>query len=93
MEKKKIENIIMMLQSVINAIPKVCIMMNAPSDKLEEILALLPCDNPTISHLAKGDWVDIMAVMDKKVLREVLPKLKDIGAKSIAEIPVNKIID
>ena len=92
-KREKMENIIMMLQSVINAIPKVCIMMNVPSDKLEEILNVLPSENPTVSHLAKGDWVDIMAVMDKKVLRNVLPKLKAYGAKSIAELPINKIID
>ncbi|MDD3462215.1 MAG: ATP phosphoribosyltransferase [Sulfurospirillaceae bacterium] len=89
----KMENIIMMLQSVINAVPKVCIMMNAPKDKLDEILEILPSENPTISHLAKGDWVDIMAVMDKKVLREVLPKLKLAGAKALVELPINKIID
>ena len=92
-KRKKMENIIMMLQSVINAIPKVCIMMNVPSNKLEEILAVLPLENPTVSHLAKGDWLDVMAVMDKKVLRDVLPKLKEHGAKSIAELPVNKIIN
>ncbi|MFT6909799.1 MAG: ATP phosphoribosyltransferase [Oleiphilaceae bacterium] len=92
-KRAKMENIIMMLQSVINAIPKVCIMMNVPSDKLEEILEVLPSENPTVSHLAKGDWVDIIAVMDKKVLRDVLPKLKAYGAKSIAELPINKIIN
>lgn len=92
-KRKKIENIIMMLQSVINAIPKVCIMMNAPSDKLDEIISILPTENPTVSHLAKGDWVDIMAIMDKKVLREVLPKLKESGARAIAELPISKIID
>ena len=92
-KRKKMENIIMMLQSVIDAIPKVCIMMNAPHDKLKEILAVIPDTNPTVSNLAKGDWVDILAIMEKKELREVLPKLKAHGAKAIAEIPINKIID
>ena len=92
-KRKKMENIIMMLQSVINAVPKVCVMMNAPKDKLDAILDVLPSENPTISHLAKGDWVDIMAVMDKKVMREILPKLKDLGAKSLVELPISKIID
>ncbi|NPA73153.1 MAG: ATP phosphoribosyltransferase [Epsilonproteobacteria bacterium] len=92
-KRKKMENIIMMLRSVIDAIPKSCIMMNAPKDKLDDILKIIPSSNPTISQLAKGDWVDVMVVLDKKVLREILPKLKEIGAKSIAEIPINKIID
>jgi len=92
-KRKKMENIIMMLQSVINAIPKACIMMNAPKDRLDDILAILPSQNPTVSQLAKGDWLDIMAVMDKKVLRDVLPKLKTSGAISIAVMPIDKIID
>lgn len=92
-KRKKIENIIMMLQSVINAVPKVCVMMNAPHDKLEDILEVLPSENPTVSHLAKGDWVDIMAVMDKKVMREILPRLKELGAKALVELPISKIID
>lgn len=93
LKRKKMENIIMMLQSVINAIPKACIMMNVPKNRLEDVLEILPTQNPTISHLAKGEWIDVMAVMDKSVLRDVLPKLKDIGAKSIVELPINKIIE
>ena len=92
-KRKKMENIIMMLKSVIDAIPKACIMMNVPKDSLDTILEILPSQNPTISNLAKGDWVDVMAVMDKRVLRDVLPKLKEVGAKSIVELPINKIID
>ena len=92
-KRKKMENIIMMLQSVIDAVPKVSIMMNAPEENLEKILAVLPSENPTVSHLAKGKWVDIMAVMDQKMLRDVLPKLKEHGAKSIIEMHVSKIIE
>ncbi|MBL4868178.1 MAG: ATP phosphoribosyltransferase [Pseudomonadales bacterium] len=92
-KRKKMEDIIMMLQSVISAVSKVCLMMNAPQANLKSILEILPCEMPTVSHLAKGDWVDVMAVMDKKELRDVLPKLKACGAKSIVELPINKIID
>lgn len=96
-KRQKIESIIMMLQSVINAVPKVCIMLNAPENRLEAILAVLPCEMPTVSHLAhssdKGEWVDITAVIDKSTLRDVLPKLKAQGARSIVELPISKIID
>ncbi|MEA1914177.1 MAG: ATP phosphoribosyltransferase [Campylobacterota bacterium] len=92
-KRKKIENIIMMLQSVINAVPKVCLMMNVPQDNLDTVVEILPSENPTISHLAKGDWIDVMAVVNQSDLRDLLPKLKDNGARSIVEIPVSKIID
>ena len=92
-KRAKMERIIMMLQSVIDAVPKVCLMLNAPQAELEKILEILPSENPTVSHLAKGEWVDVMAVMDKRTLRDVIPRLKAHGAKSIVEIPVSKIVD
>jgi ATP phosphoribosyltransferase len=92
-KRAKIERIVMMLQSVIDAVPKVCLMLNAPTEKLDAIMEILPSENPTVSSLAKGDWVDIMAVMDKSVLRYVIPQLKALGAKSIVEIPVSKIVE
>ena len=92
-KRAKIERIVMMLNSVIDAVPKACLMLNAPEAQLENILQILPSENPTISHLAKGDWIDVMAVLDKRTLRDVIPKLKAHGARSIVEIPVSKIID
>lgn len=91
-KRKKMEDIIMMLQSVIDAVPKVCIMMNVPQERLDEILDILPANNPTVSHLAKGEWVDIMAVVEQHELRELFPRLKAHGARSIVELPVSKII-
>jgi len=92
-KRVKIDRIIMMLKSVIDAVPKVCLMLNAPEAELEAILKILPNDNPTVSNLAKGDWVDVMAVVDKGNLRDLIPKLKEHGAKSIVEMPVSKIIE
>ena len=92
-KRVKIDRIIMMLKSVIDAVPKVCLMLNAPQVELEAILEILPNDNPTVSNLAKGDWVDVMAVVDKGNLRDLIPKLKEHGAKSIVEMPVSKIIE
>jgi ATP phosphoribosyltransferase len=92
-KRAKIDRIIMMLKSVIDAVPKVCLMLNAPEAELEAILEILPNDNPTVSNLAKGDWVDVMAVVDKGFLRDVIPQLKEHGAKSIVEMPVSKIIE
>jgi len=92
-KRAKIERIVMMLQSVIDAVPKACLMLNAPADKLEAIMEVLPSENPTVSSLAKGDWVDIMAIVDKSVLRYLIPQLKELGARSVVEIPVSKIVE
>ena len=92
-KRAKIERIVMMLKSVIDAVPKVCLMLNVPKDSLERVLEILPSENPTVSDLAKGDWVDIMAVVDSREVRYLFPQLKAEGAKSIVELPVSKIID
>ncbi len=92
-KRAKIERIVMMLQSVIDAKPKSCLMLNAPQASLKEILEVLPSENPTVSSLAKGDWVDVIAVVDQNTLRYVIPKLKEHGAKAIVELPVSKIVE
>ena len=92
-KRAKIERIAMMLNSVIDAVPLSALMLNAPEAELEAILSILPSDNPTVSHLAKGDWVDITAVVEKKVLRDIIPKLKEHGAKAIVEMPVSKFVE
>jgi ATP phosphoribosyltransferase len=92
-KRQKIDRIVMMLKSVIDAVPKVCLMLNIPANKLDKVLNILPSDNPTVSHLAKGDWIDIMAVVDSSIVRYLIPQLKEEGAKSIVELPVSKIIE
>jgi ATP phosphoribosyltransferase len=91
-KRAKIERIVMMLRSVIDAVPMSYLSLNAPETELEDILSILPSDNPTVSHLAKGDWVDIQAVVEKRTLREIIPQLKAHGAKAIVELPVSKIV-
>jgi len=92
-KRAKIERIVMMLRSVIDAVPMSYLSLNAPEAELEEILEILPSDNPTVSHLAKGNWVDIQAVVEKRTLREIIPRLKALGARSIVELPISKIVE
>jgi len=92
-KRAKIERIVMMLRSVIDAVPMSYLSLNAPQARLEEILEVLPSENPTVSHLAKGDWIDIQAVVEKKSLRDLIPQLKTLGARSIVELPISKIVE
>ena len=64
-----------------------------PKNKLDRVLEILPSENPTVSDLAKGDWIDIMAVVNSSEVRYLVPQLKEEGAKSIVELPVSKIIE
>lgn len=93
-KREKIEHIVLMLQGVLNAAGKVGLMMNVPRPKLDSILNILPAlERPTISALAEEGWVAVNTVLEEKVVRDLMPRLKAAGAMGIVEYPLNKIID
>ena len=90
----KMERLLMLLQGAIAAATRVCLAMNVPRAKLDGVLELLPAlGTRTISRLADESWVDVTTVVEEKAVRELLPKLKDAGARGIIETPLNKLID
>jgi ATP phosphoribosyltransferase len=92
-KRKKIDNISLMLNAAIAAQGRVGLMMNAPKEKLDAIVAELPALNfPTISHLSDPAWVALNTIIDEAVVREVIPKLKDAGATGIVEYPLSKVV-
>ena len=73
---------------------RVGLMMNVPRDKLQAVLDLLPALlRPTISTLADESWVAINTVIEERILKGLLPELKETGASGIVEYPLNKIIE
>jgi ATP phosphoribosyltransferase len=93
-KKKKINEIAMLLKSVLLAQTKVGLMMNVRNDDLDKVLKVLPAlQNPTISKLSDSDWCDVITIVDTKLVRELIPGLKDAGAEGIVEYPLNKVID
>jgi ATP phosphoribosyltransferase len=82
-----------MLQSALRAEGMVGLKMNAPGDKIEEIIKLLPSLNhPTVAHLYQSDWVSIETIMPESSVRKIVPELMEQGAEGIVEYPLNKII-
>jgi len=92
-KRRKIETIALLLQGALAAEEKVGLKMNAPENKLAQILKALPAlRNPTVSHLSRGDWIAIETVVDEKIVREIIPALRAAGAEGIIEYPLNKVI-
>ncbi|MEK7273760.1 MAG: ATP phosphoribosyltransferase [Candidatus Desantisbacteria bacterium] len=92
-KKKKIENIVILLQGALNAEQKVGLKMNIPKDNLLQILEILPAlKKPTISNLSDENWFDVDTIIDEKVVRRIIPELKRAGATGIVEYPLNKVI-
>jgi ATP phosphoribosyltransferase len=49
--------------------------------------------HPTIAHLANTDeWVAVETVIDEAVVREIIPRLKELGAEGIIEYPLNRLV-
>ena len=69
------------------------VLMNAPKDKLDEIIAVLPgIKSPTVMPLAEEGWCSVHTVLDQKRFWEIIGKLKDLGAQGILVIPIEKMI-
>jgi len=92
-KKEKLENIITLLQGALDAETKVGLKMNVIKSRLRNVLAILPAlQTPTIAELSNPDWADVDTIIEEKVVRELIPKLKKAGAKGIVEYPLNKVI-
>lgn len=92
-KRSKIEQLATLLQAALKAENMVGIKMNAPKEKLEEIIKVLPSLNyPTVSHLYNSSWISIESVLHEKEVRKIIPKLIELGAEGIVEYPLNKII-
>ena len=91
--KKKLENLNMLLQGALMAEEKVGLKMNLPLSSLDEVSKVLPAmHSPTVSHHKDSDWVSIEVIIDEKLVRDLIPKLKRRGASGIVEYPLNKVI-
>ncbi|OHD54129.1 MAG: ATP phosphoribosyltransferase [Spirochaetes bacterium GWF1_51_8] len=93
-KKSKIDRLAMLLKSVIIASGKVGLILNVPESSLDKVVALLPSMKaPTVSHLKTEGWYAINTIVDEKVVREIIPKLKESGAEDIVEFPLNKVVE
>lgn len=92
-KRKKIENIALLLQAALEAESKVGLKLNAPSSQVDRILENLPAlRNPTLSPLSSPDWTAVETIIDERVVREIIPRLKELGAEGIIEYPLNKVV-
>jgi ATP phosphoribosyltransferase len=92
-KRKKIENIALLLRAALEAENKVGLKLNAPKDQVQKLIDTLPAlRNPTISPLSSSEWVAIETIIDERVVREIIPQLKEMGAEGIIEYPLNKVV-
>jgi len=92
-KRTKVENLAMLLKGAVLSQSKVGLKMPVANGALQKVLSLLPAlRNPTVSHLADERGYAVETVLDEKVARELIPKLKRAGAEGIIEYPLNKVV-
>ena len=92
-KKKKVERLVLMLQSAMAANGQVGLMMNVPKNKLDEVMKILPeGKKPTLAELTDSNWMDLTVILEEKLVREIAPDLKALGVEDIVEYSINKII-
>jgi ATP phosphoribosyltransferase len=69
------------------------ILLNAPNDKLQEIIRLLPgMKSPTVLPLAEPGWSSVHSVLSENDFWDIIEKLKNSGAQGILVVPIEKMV-
>ena len=92
-KRTKLDTLTLLLKGALNARDLVGLKMNLRESNLKNLLEALPAlRNPTVSPLAQAGWVAVETVIEEKIVREIIPRLKALGAEGIIEYPLNKVV-
>lgn len=93
-EKKCIlEQLLFRIEAVKEAKGKKYVLMNAPKEKVKDIVSVLPgIKSPTIMPLADNNWCSIHTVLDENRFWEIIGQLKEKGAQGILVLPIEKMV-
>ena len=92
-KRAELDDLLFRIEAVKAAEDKKYVLMNVPSDRLEEVIAVLPgAKSPTVMPLATPGWNSVHTVIDEKRFWEVISLLKALGAQGILVIPIEKMI-
>lgn len=81
------------LQSVLKGRQNKYVLLNAPNDKLDTIVSILPgMNSPTILPLAKDGWSSLHSVINKNEFWDVIDELKVNGAEGILVCPIENMV-
>lgn len=92
-KRQKMENIVLLLRGALSAEEKVGLKMNVPERSYKRVMSLLSAmHSPTISPLSDKGWYALEVIIDEKIVRDIIPKLKMAGATGIVEYQLSKVI-
>jgi ATP phosphoribosyltransferase len=91
--KDILDNLIFRIRSVLAATNNKYILLNAPNENLEKIIAVLPgIKSPTVTPLANPGWSSVHSVLSEEAFWDSIDRLRELGAQGILVIPIEKMI-
>ncbi len=93
-KREKIAQLAVLIQGALTAETRVLLKLNTPEARLDEVTALLPALHaPTVNRLSSSDpWFSVESVVEERQVRDLIPRLKALGAEGIVELPLNKVV-
>jgi ATP phosphoribosyltransferase len=88
-----LEKLLFRIRSVKKAKRNKYILLNAPNEKIKDIIALLPgMKSPTVLPLAESGWSSVHSVLNEDEFWDKIEQLKTAGAQGILVIPIEKMV-
>lgn len=91
--EKLLQKLLFRIKAVKSAAQNKYILLNAPNEKLNEIIEILPgMKSPTIMPLAETGWSSVHSVINENDFWEVVESLKNKGAEGILVLSIDQMI-
>ena len=92
-QQQLLERFLFRIRAVKKARNNKYVLLNAPNDKLPEIIRLLPgMKSPTVLPLAEPGWSSVHSVLSENDFWEIIERLKEAGAQGILVVPIEKMV-
>jgi ATP phosphoribosyltransferase len=92
-QQQLLAKLVFRIQAVKKAKNNKYVLLNAPNDKLPEIIGLLPgMKSPTVLPLAEAGWSSVHSVLNENDFWDIIESLKAAGAQGILVVPIEKMV-
>jgi ATP phosphoribosyltransferase len=92
-KQELLDQLLFRIEAVLEGRNNKYVLLNAPNEKIEEIVSLLPgMRSPTVLPLAAEGWSSIHSVLKEEDFWENIQKLREAGAEGLLVVPIEKMI-
>jgi ATP phosphoribosyltransferase len=92
-QQQLLEKFLFRIRAVKKARNNKYVLLNAPNEKLQEIIQMLPgMKSPTVLPLAEAGWSSVHSVISENDFWDIIERLKDAGAQGILVVPIEKMV-